>query len=360
MKPMPRLLPLVAVAIGGVLAVKALSDVAAAPQLFSASRARAEEAPPPAKHAATPPANGALATDAPGSARACAQSPSELAKAAGLSPGELQTLQNLGARRGQIDDRERMLDTQLQLLAAAETKVDAKMKALNGVKAEIKALLGQADQEQQTEIDRLVTVYEKMKPADAAAVFATLDDKVRIPVAAEIAKSKPAILAQILAKMPTIEAKKVTESLAHRYSAAQTLSDAAEAPPQGAAPAAGAAQPPAKLATADASAQPPGDGAAAKADDHGDAAAKPPIKIHMTVKKPQHPRRLLAHPRRDTPTLAAAKAARPPPHEPPSSPAAQAAVAALKPSQTSVPSPVTPPAKPAKPSPPPPGAPTVS
>jgi len=356
MKPMPRLLPLVAVAIGGVLAVKALSDVAAAPQLFGVSRARAAEAGPPAKHAAPAPADPASAAAAPASARACAQSPSELAKAAGLSPGELQTLQNLGARRGQIDDRERMLDTQLQLLAAAETKVDAKMKALNGVKAEIKALLGQADQEQQVEIDRLVTVYEKMKPADAAAVFATLDDKVRIPVAAEIAKSKPAILALILAKMPTIEAKKVTESLAHRYSGAQTLSDAAEAPPQAAAPAAG--QAPAKLANAEASPEASGDGGATKAEDHGDAAAKPPIKIHMTVKKPTRPRRLLARPRRDTPTLAAAKAAGPQ-HAPPSSPAGQTAVAAAKPVQTSAPTPASPPVTPAKPTTPPPGAPTV-
>jgi flagellar motility protein MotE (MotC chaperone) len=325
MKPLPRLLPLVAVAIGGVLAIKALSDLPAMPQLFAATGARAEEAPSPAKHAGPLPVAIAAAVAAPASVHACAQSPAELAKAAGLSPGELQTLQNLGARRGQIDDRERLLDTQLQLLAAAETKVDAKMKALNGVKAQIQALLGQADQQEQAEIDRLVTVYEKMKPADAAAVFATLDDKVRIPVAA---KMKAAALAQILAKMPTTEAKKVTESLAHRYSAAQTLSDAAEAPPQPAAKDPASAPPPAKLAAADA----PDDG----------AAAKPPIKIHMTVKKPPRHRPLLAHVKRDTPTLAAAKAAASPPHAPVVGPPQQAAV--VKPTPAVAP---TPPVKPA-------------
>jgi flagellar motility protein MotE (MotC chaperone) len=326
MKPLPRLLPLVAVAIGGVLAVKALSDVAAFPQLFAAVGARAEEAPSPAKSAGPLPAAIGAAAAAPASVHACAQSPAELAKAAGLSPGELQTLQNLGARRGQIDDRERMLDTQLQLLAAAEAKVDSKMKALNGVKAQIQALLGQADQQEQTEIDRLVTVYEKMKPADAAAVFATLDDKVRIPVAA---KMKAAALAQILAKMPTVEAKKVTESLAHRYSAAQTLSDAGEAPP----PAPANSTPPSKLAAASS----PDTGAPDTGTPDSDA-AKPPIKIHMTVKKPTRRKSLLTHAKRDTPTLAAARAAAPPPHAPPTSPPQQTAAVA-KPA----PAPIAPP-----------------
>jgi len=325
MKPLPRLLPLVAVAIGGVIAIKALSDFSALPQVFAAAGARAEEAPSPAKHAGPLPAVIGAAVAAPASVPACAQSPAELAKAAGLSPGELQTLQNLGARRGQIDDRERLLDTQLQLLAAAEAKVDSKMKALNGVKAQIQALLGQADQQEQAEIDRLVTVYEKMKPADAAAVFATLDDKVRIPVAA---KMKEAALAQILAKMPTVEAKKVTESLAHRYSAAQTLSEAAEAP----------AQPPAKDAAAT---PPPAKVAAASPPDDGDA-AKPPIKIHMTVKKPPRRKPLLVHVKRDTPTLAAAKAAAPP-HAPASAPPQQT-TAIVKPTPAVNP---TPPVKPA-------------
>jgi flagellar motility protein MotE (MotC chaperone) len=335
MKPLPRLLPLVAVAIGGVIAVKALSDIPAMPQLFAAAGARAEEAPPAAKSGGPLPAAIAAAVAAPAVVNACAQSPEELAKSAGVSPGDLRIVQNLGARRGQLDDRERLLDTQLQLLAAAETKVDAKLKALNGVKAQIQALLGQADQQEQAEIDRLVTVYEKMKPADAAAVFATLDDKVRIPVAA---KMKVSALAQILSKLPTAEAKKVTESLAHRYSAAQTLSEAAEAPPQAPATDAAPAPSPAKLAAADA---PDGDGAAKAADTD---AAKPPLKIHMTVKKPVHHKPLLARVKRDTPTLAAAKSVASPPHAAPAAPPQQAVAA--KPTPPVSPTPLKTPAPP--------------
>jgi flagellar motility protein MotE (MotC chaperone) len=231
MKTAPRLLPLVAVAIGGVLAIKALAGVQALPALLSGPRAQAEETAPThrrGKDAATPPPVSPVpaAVVAHPMAPVCAQSPIELAKAAGLSPGELQTLQNLGTRRGQLDDRERTLDTQIQLLAAAEGKVDAKLKAMNALKAQLQGLLGQVDKQQASETDRLTLVYQKMKPRDAATIMATLDDQVRIPVAA---KMKDAALAAILAQMPTVEAKKLTENLAHKFNA-QSLSQAEEAP----------------------------------------------------------------------------------------------------------------------------------
>jgi flagellar motility protein MotE (MotC chaperone) len=228
MKAMPRLLPLIAVSIGGVLAVKALNSAQAFPDLFSPPSAHAESAPPAkpaAQSKATPPTPQPAAPKPP---PACITSPAEIAREAGLSAGELQTIQNLETRRGQLDDREKALDTQLQLLAAAETKVDAKIKAMNAVKGQIQALLGQADQQQQADVDRLTSVYQKMKPADAAAVMATLDDSVRVPVAA---KMKDAALAAILGKMPTAEAKKLTESLAQRAAAAKAAVKQAEQAP---------------------------------------------------------------------------------------------------------------------------------
>jgi hypothetical protein len=124
--------------------------------------------------------------------------------------------------------------------------------------------------------------------------------------------------------MPTIEAKKVTESLAHRYSAAEALSEAAQAPPQDGAKDGASPANPAKLA----SAAPPADGAAGKAGAEGDDAPKPPIKIHMTVKRPAHHKPLIAHAKPDTPTLAAAKAVAPPSAGRPVQPPQQTAGAA--------------------------------
>src|ERR1700761_9604194 len=117
MAGIPRLLPLVAVAIGGVIAV---NMVAGAPQLIGAAKAMAEEVVSPKgkddKSAVSPTAT--LAGD-PAQAPAkptpvCALSADQLAKEAGLSPAELQMLNNLGARRGQLDQREESLATQGQ------------------------------------------------------------------------------------------------------------------------------------------------------------------------------------------------------------------------------------------------------
>jgi flagellar motility protein MotE (MotC chaperone) len=224
---LPRLLPLVGVAVCGVLALKGLAEVDALPKALAGARAFAKEAAAPAKPAPakpTPPAGQAAAK--PAAAPVCAPTAAELARAAGLSPAELQVLQSLGDRRDQLDKREESLDTELQLLAAAETKLDARLKTLDGLKAEIKALLGQAEARQAAEVDRLVTVYSKMKPRDAAAVMTQLDDKVRIPVAA---KMKETALAAVLSQMPPPEAKKLTESLAQRYDKLRALAAAAEA-----------------------------------------------------------------------------------------------------------------------------------
>jgi flagellar motility protein MotE (MotC chaperone) len=242
---MPRILPLVGIAVGGVLAINALAGARDLPGLISGAKAFAEEAA-----VKTKPAKGGAkakpddksktadksATAAVGESKdaagvglppptlqpraACAPTAAELAKEAGLSPAELQQLQNLGARRTQLDQREADLSTQLALLATAEAKVDAKLKALTGLKADVQGLLTQADGRQDAEVERLVKVFEGMKTKDAAARMAILDDSVRLPIAARM---KERSLSAIVGQMPPQEAKKLTESLAHRFAAAQTL-----------------------------------------------------------------------------------------------------------------------------------------
>ena len=224
----PRILPLVAVAIGGVLAVNALRG---APNLIGAAQSFAEGSFG-AKNSADSlsKASGGSASPAPTPAPVCAPTAAELAKEAGLSPAELQVLQSLGDRRGQLDQREQGMDTQVQLIAAAENKLDDRIKDMNALKQNITDLLGQADAQQQAETDRLVTVYEKMKPKDAAARITLLDDSVRLPMAA---KMKPAILAAILGFMTPEDAKVLTEKLSQRVkgSAAITGAQAALNPP---------------------------------------------------------------------------------------------------------------------------------
>lgn len=253
MRRAPRLLPLIAVAAGGVLALKALSGLEAAPGFLRQASAEAavkskpspapltkkakadetpakapsgelstgEQAAPAAADASTPAASQA-------SAPICAPGAAELAREAGLSPAELRVLQSLQARRAELDARARSLDTQMAVISAAEAKLDVKLKAMQGLKAELQGLLGQTQQKKDDEVARLVTVYQAMKPAEAAAVLSQLDDKVRLPVAA---KMKERALAAILAKMPPAEARRLTESLASRFTPPAAAAAVPAAPP---------------------------------------------------------------------------------------------------------------------------------
>ena len=230
MKNMPRILPLAGIAVVGVLAVNLMSGAGTIPEMFTGARAFAEELAGGKPGSTSPSEPAAPATPATRPAAVCAPTAAELAREANLSPAELQYLQSLGVRRGELDQREGDIDLQLQLLAAAEAKLDARVKALDGLKGDIQTLLGQADAQQQAETTRMVAVFSAMKPKDAAARMAILEDSVRLPIAA---KMKERALAAVLAQMAPAEAKKMTESLAKRFEANTSLAAArtAIAPP---------------------------------------------------------------------------------------------------------------------------------
>lgn len=215
---LPRLLPLIAVAIGGVVAVRAIG---AAPGFLESAQAWAEELPA----AAAGEGGAATPTSAPPAA-VCALTPEQLAEQAGISPAELRIIQSLSARREQLDARDADFATMLPLMTAAEQKLDAQVQALNAVKAEVQALLGQVDEREKAEIDRLVQVYSAMRPREAARVMATLDDEVRLPVAAAM---RPRSLAAVMAQMDPAAARELTEKLARRFEAQQLAARAAAA-----------------------------------------------------------------------------------------------------------------------------------
>jgi len=290
MSKIPRLLPLIAVAIGGVVLVRA---VGVAPGLFDGARAWAEEAAVPA---------GAAAAPAAVAAAVCALTPEQLAQQAGISPAELRILQSLAGRRTELDARDADLSSMLPLLTAAEQKLDAKVAALEAVKAEVRVLLGQVSEQEKAENDRMVAVYSAMRPRDAARVFATLDDDVRLPVAAAM---RPRSLAAIMAQMEPAAARSLTEKLARRFEARQQLAAraAAASAPTPAPPAQAAVATPASVTPTSATpvAAPTGGTPAAAANDPtavpARAAARPPA------------RRPAARPATRTPAPAAAPAA---------------------------------------------------
>ena len=339
----PRLLPLAAIATGGVLAINALEN---GPGVVGAARAFAEgvaaKGAAPAKASRPLPADASLKPGGAAPAQAvavkpapiCAESPAQLARDAGLSPAELQVIQSLGARRGELDAREQGLDTQLALIQAAEAKVDARIATMNGLKADMQALLGQLDDKQQAEVDRLVKVYEVMKPQDAAARFTLLSDDVRLPIAA---KMKERALSAIIAKMPPVDAKRLTEQLAARYvaqaAAARQAINPTTAQPAATtpAPAAASASKPAQLASA--SPPPPPGVAQTGAAPPADSGAQPAKPAHRKPHRAKPAAPLAAAPSganaAPAPPRATAQATAPAkPATPPTSPSAPAATSA--------------------------------
>ena len=348
---MPRLMPLVAIAAGGVLAINAVEN---GPGIVGAARSFAEgvSTTHADAKAATAVASDASATAPAGASQVvaakpapiCAESPTQLAKDAGLSPAELQVIQSLGARRGELDEREQGLDTQLALIQAAEAKVDARIATMTALKADMQTLVGQVDDKQQAEVDRLVKVYETMinaKPSDAADRFVLLSDQVRLPIAA---KMKERLLSAMLAKMPPVEAKRLTESLAARYAGQANAARAAINPPPQA-----AATPPANPAAAAATPQLAQAMTTSNATPTAGATPAKPVVRH----RPRKPPAALAANKPATPTspAKAAAAATPKPQAAaaPTTPkvAAQAATPVSKPVAAASPAPAA--ATPAKP-----------
>ncbi len=257
MANLPRLLPIVFVAVGGVLAMKAITSLDVIPNVLHAAQAfaadkKTDKAPPkvtakpavkktgkaaetgngnvdPTESYAINPAVMAAddasvhASDAAATAPltpVCATSIDDLAKQAGMSSNELQVLQSLGKRRMELDQREQQLNTRGQLIDAADSKLDARIKQLGDLKGQIQALLDQATKVTDDDTTRLVSVYSAMKPKDAAAVMSTMDDSVRLPIAA---KMKDRALASVLGAMTPDAARDLTEKLAKRMQKADGL-----------------------------------------------------------------------------------------------------------------------------------------
>lgn len=254
MANLPRLLPIVFVAVGGVLALKAITSLDLVPgamhaaQAFAADTKEAKARKPEAAtakaarpsgesdKAADPtealPITAEQAADAAASASdaaaqapmapVCATSIDQLARDAGMSANEVQILQSLGQRRAQLDAREQQLNSRAQLIDAADSKLDGRIKQLQDLNAQIQALIDGANKAADDDVNRLVAVYSAMKPKDAAAALTIMDDDVRLPIAA---KMKDRSLAAILGAMNPTAAKELTERLAKRMSAAGGLQE---------------------------------------------------------------------------------------------------------------------------------------
>ena len=193
------------------------TPAASAPAVPAApTAAPTQAAPAPAQTTA---GDAAASTDAAGAAAADSTfDPLTLTKA------EIDVLRQLARRRDELDARARALDDREALLKATEQKIAAQAKQMEQMKAEYEQAKTARDDAAEANLRRLVTVYESMKPEEAARIFETMEGAVLLDVVTRMGERR---LAPILAQMSPAKAQALTIAMANRRTIVPP------APPQG-------------------------------------------------------------------------------------------------------------------------------
>jgi flagellar motility protein MotE (MotC chaperone) len=129
------------------------------------------------------------------------------------SPGERAVLDHLQGRREALDTRDRDLEMRESLLKAAQMRLEAKVAELKDVEGRINTAMGNRDQAEAQRFKNIVSMYENMKPKDAARIFDRLDLKILVDVSTQMNSRK---MSEILAVMSPEAAERLTVELANR------------------------------------------------------------------------------------------------------------------------------------------------
>ena len=132
------------------------------------------------------------------------------------SPGERAVLERLQSRRQELDTRNRELEMRENLLKAAEKRLEAKVAELKGTESRVNIAMGTRDKVGAERFKSIVSMYENMKPKDAARIFDRLDMRILIDVSTEM---NPRKMSEIMAQMSPDAAERLTVELANRASA---------------------------------------------------------------------------------------------------------------------------------------------
>lgn len=128
-----------------------------------------------------------------------------------LSSTEIEVLERLAERRKQLDKREKALELQEKLLRAAEKKIAERLTEIKAIEERVETSFGKRSKEKSQRFKNLVSMYENMKPKDAARIFNSLEMEVLLSVVQNMNARK---MAAVLAKMDSIAAQRLTIELA--------------------------------------------------------------------------------------------------------------------------------------------------
>lgn len=130
-----------------------------------------------------------------------------------ISPSERAILERLQSRRQEIEARQREIDIRESLLKAAEKRIESKVEEMKAVETRMSGAAAEQKQAEAQRLKGLVTMYESMKPKDAARVFDRLEMGVLIEIATQIAPRK---MSDIMGLMQSEAAERLTVEMARR------------------------------------------------------------------------------------------------------------------------------------------------
>ncbi|MCA3249690.1 MAG: hypothetical protein INF41_04630 [Rhodospirillaceae bacterium] len=134
-----------------------------------------------------------------------------------MSVSEMEMLQSLSQRRGEIEAKEKTINERILFLEATEKRVNSKIeelanvqKQIESLKAEIQQIAASYKKEEDEKVQSLVRIYETMKPKEAAVIFNQLDNTILIQVLSKMKEAKSAV---IMANMDPVKTRVVTALL---------------------------------------------------------------------------------------------------------------------------------------------------
>jgi flagellar motility protein MotE (MotC chaperone) len=130
-----------------------------------------------------------------------------------VSASERAILERLQSRRQELEARAREVDIRESLLKSAEKRIESKVEELKAVESRITTATGQKAETDAARFKGIITMYEGMKPKDAAKVFDRLEMSVLFEIASQIAPRK---MSDILGLMAPEAAERLTIEMARR------------------------------------------------------------------------------------------------------------------------------------------------
>jgi flagellar motility protein MotE (MotC chaperone) len=140
-----------------------------------------------------------------------------------VSASERAILERLQARRQELEARAREIDIRESLLKAAEKRAEGRVEELKAIESRITGAAAQKADEEAARFKGIITMYEGMKPKDAAKVFDRLEMPVLFEIASQIAPRK---MADILGQMSPEVAERLTVEMARRAGSDKSVAGA--------------------------------------------------------------------------------------------------------------------------------------